>query len=626
MSVLTKVRNRLRVFTHRATPSIRVLLFLVAILGSSAFLGVYFGLENSPPVQLQRFSSSTALINFLETHHPPPMTGFWDEPLILSQIESTPRSDYNFAGTSGYSTTNVQTEGVDEPDSVKTDGKYIYTIVEEEIVIVDSYPPETAKISSRIQLIGSPIALFLYTSSKIVVIEQNDGELILEIFDISTPEEITLDFWLKLDGYYHGARMIGQYVFLIAHSYVQDNRDITLPFVETSNSYYSVPVKNIYYDPGDYDHGFHYKMIVCFDITDSEADPDIETILMGGSTCTVYSSLNNIYLAVSRYPLLTRSTFDKTTSIHRFQIDAGDVSYKASGIIPGYLINQFALDEAQAYLRVATTSWFNTLFKPELDTRPWIEVSNIYILDMNMKITGKVEGLAPGERIYSARFVGTTAYLVTFYKTDPLFIIDLTLPQHPKLLGELVIPGYSEYLHPLDNGFLLGLGKDVIASETEQWWYQGVKVSLFNITNPFQPEETKRLIIGDRGTESEALYDHKAVLVDTDRNLLVIPICLAVHPEGSNPEPYDHGEIIWQGAYIFKFNTTDGQIEHRGGITHLEDLEAFREDWWNFRDFFIKRTLYIGDVLYTISQQTLMYHSLSDLNYIGEIVLTSGSG
>ena len=425
MSVLPKVRNRLRVFHRRGTPSVRVLLILATILGSTAFLGFYLGFENSPPIQLQRFSSSIALTNFLENHHPPPMTGLWGEQLILGQIESTPRSDYSFTGTSGYSTTNVQTEGVDEPDSVKTDGKFIYTIVEEEIVVVDAYPPETAKIISRIQLSGSPLALFIHTSSKIVIIEQNVGEVIIEIFDTSNPKEITLDFWLKLTGYYHGARMIGQYVYLIAHSYVQDDQGIALPFVETSKSYYPVPVENIYYDPGAYDYGFNYKMIVCFDITDSEADPDIETILAGGSTCTLYSSLNNIYLAVSRYPLLTRSAFDKKTAIHRFQINAGDVSYKASGIIPGYLINQFALDEAQAYLRVATTSWFQTLLTPELDTRPWIEVSNVYILDMNMKIVGKVEGLAPGETIYSARFVGTTAYLVTFYKTDPLFIIDL---------------------------------------------------------------------------------------------------------------------------------------------------------------------------------------------------------
>ncbi len=626
---------------HHRMPSFRVLIVLGIMLTSTAFMGLYLGFQFSPPPNLQRFSSITDLTQYMTTHHPPPLiTGLgWDSRWTLTPAMTLADSTGSgtpstIEGTGGYSTTNVQVVGVDEPDIVKNDGQFIYCIVDEEVIVVDAYPSETAEIKTRFDPEGDLCALFLFNSTKLVVITQSSWTVTIGIYEVSNPEAIFQSHWVKLDGTYYGARMIGHYLYLLAHMYPNSEDGIQLPTITTPNERWNVPAHDIYYDPGSYDMSFHFEILLGLDIIDPEAAPDAETILVGGQTSTIYSSLTNIYLAISRFPILSRSWFDRTTTIHRFQIHDGSVSYQASGLVAGYLINQFALDEAGEYLRVATTSWkklpqtglavrLGNLFQiqtPESNPETWIRVSNVYILDKALNLIGKLEGLAPGEQIYSARFVGNTGYLVTFFKTDPLFIIDLTNPTQPRLMGELVIPGYSDYLHPVTNGLLLGLGKDAVASESESWWwYQGVKISVFNTTDPTQPEEIDKQIIGVRGTESEALQDHKAILVDSDLGLCILPILLREHLDNPDPDPTDYGELVWQAAYIFDINTTSGELTLRGQITHLEDLEAFRMQPYEYQSYFVRRSLYIGEILYTFSESKLMFHSLSDLSSIGEL-------
>lgn len=612
---------------RRTFPSLRVLFVFLTILGSTAFLGLYVGFENSPSIHLQRFSSTAELSNYIETHNPPPLLGEWGfflgmtPGMTLSQnMENTPRG---MEGTAGYSTTNVQVEGVDEPDCVKTDGQYIYAIIDTEVVIVEANPVETVEVVNRFEPTMIPHALFLHPSGLLVILGHGFGDTMIEVYDVSDPQSISLSSWMTIDGHYQGARMIGAHLYLLTNEYAGDGEITNRPWVETASGAWIIAAEQIYYDPGNYDWSYYYTTIASLNVTDPEAIPDIETILTGDSSCTLYSSLSNIYLAISRFPILSRNWFDRQTTIHRFQIHEGDTTYCESGIVPGFLINQFALDEAGSYLRVATTSWYKGDQFLRFESDSWIQASNVYILDMNMQIRGRVERLAPGESIYSVRFVGNTGYLVTFYKTDPLFIVDLTNPHAPRVMGELVIPGYSDYLHPLDNGMLLGIGKDVVTSGSEDWWwYQGVKVSLFNTTDPYHPEEIQRLIFGVRGSDSEVLHDHKAVLVDVQRGLFVMPILLAEHEPGSNPDSYDFGEIIWQGAYVFELNTTSGTITLRAEITHIDNIDDFRNDWWTFQSSFVRRSLYIGDVLFTLSQSKLMYHDLADFSYIGETVLS----
>jgi uncharacterized secreted protein with C-terminal beta-propeller domain len=237
---------------------------------------------------------------------------------------------------------------------------------------------------------------------------------------------------------------------------------------------------------------------------------------------------------------------------------------------------------------------------------------------MNMVGIGKVEDLAPGERIYSARFMGDRGYMVTFRQVDPLFAIDLSDPANPEVLGELKITGYSDYLHPYDENHLIGIGKEA----TEDGRFLGVKIALFDVSDINNPVQIDVYEIGDRGTESPVLHDHKAFLFDKESNMMVMPVLIAEVEE--NAPDWQWGHYVWQGAYVFDITPETG-IALRGGITHYDDgFEA--EDYWYRGNALndVKRSLYIDDVLYTISDCKLKLNNLETLEYIDEVELWDG--
>lgn len=307
------------------------------------------------------------------------------------------------------------------------------------------------------------------------------------------------------------------------------------------------------------------------------------------------------------------------TIINKIAIKNGKVTPKASGSVPGRVLNQFSMDEYRENFRIATTAGRATWSDREGST------NNVYVLDGELKIIGKLEDLAPGESIYSARFMGDRCYLVTFVKIDPLFVIDLSNPKKPEVLGKLKIPGYSDYLHPYDENHLIGIGKEAVeAKEGDFSWYQGVKLSLFDVSDVSKPKEIDKYEIGDRGTESYALRDHKAFLFSKSKNLLVIPILLAEideekYPGGTSPNTY--GDYVWQGAYVFELTAEDG-FELKGRVTHA-DSEQFIKSGWYYRESetSVKRSLYMDDVLYTISDAKIKMNNLRGLMEINEVKL-----
>jgi len=219
--------------------------------------------------------------------------------------------------------------------------------------------------------------------------------------------------------------------------------------------------------------------------------------------------------------------------------------------------------------------------------------------------------------------MGDRGYLVTFKKVDPFFVIDLKDPYNPKVLGELKITGYSEYLHPYDENHIIGVGKETEAAETGDFaWYQGVKISLFDVTDVSDPKEIAKYEIGDRGTDSPVLRDHKAFLFDRAKNLLVMPVLVAEIDEAKYPygvPQYAYGKYVWQGAYVFSISLDEG-LQLRGGITH-HDSGTLPEQVIYHSTYSVERSLYVGEVLYTISQQKVKMNSLDNLEEINEVQL-----
>jgi len=311
------------------------------------------------------------------------------------------------------------------------------------------------------------------------------------------------------------------------------------------------------------------------------------------------------------------------TVIHKIAIDQDRLEYQTFGQVPGTVLNQFSMDEDDGYFRIATTK--NRVWRQFLEDQQE-SYSNLYILNDDLETVGKVEKLAIGERIYSVRFMQDRAYLVTFKQVDPLFLIDVANPRQPKVLGELKIPGFSNYLHPYDQNTLIGLGRDTKENESGRVTTGGIKLSLFDVSHVSQPREIDNYILGDRNTYSIALDDHHAFLFSKDKNLLVIP----VESRGSIPRPLPLFEqesttLILPGAFggaaVFRISP-DG-FELKGKINHRDGMDKTREGWYGHRyyDTIVKRSLYIDDILYTFSNKYLKLNQLTDLSSIKKLEL-----
>jgi len=544
---------------------------------------------------------------------------------VLAPVPAPPGTDYS---VTDYSATNIQVAGVDEADIVKTDGEYIYLVSGQKVIIVKAYPPEQAQVLSEIELEGTAIGIFV-NGDRLVVFEEETpyypyyddlpvvkesyiGDIspktYIKVYEVSDRENPRLQRDISADGQYVSSRMIGDYAYVVINEPVYEQDDeLNLPRIYCGGNETEIPATDIYYcDVSDY--YYMYTTIMAINTQNDDQEPTYETILLGASS-NLYVSLNNIYLT---FPVWGRDVGDfGKSSIHRIHIEGDEIEYVASGEVPGMVLNQFSMDEYDGYFRVATTTHEGT------------SRNHIYTLDMALNITGSLENLAPGETIYSARFMGERGYLVTFKKVDPLFVIDLSDPRYPKELGYLKVTGYSDYLHPYDENHLIGIGKET-TDEGEFAWYQGVKISLFDVSDVNNPREIDKEIIGHRGTDSPVLWDHKAFLFDKSRNLLVIPVSVAEIDESEYPYGVPsnaYGKPVWQGAYIFHISPDVG-LNLTGGITHIENLAELEQDYYYFRSSFsVTRSLYIDDVLYTISDAKIKMNSLENLDYINEVEL-----
>jgi uncharacterized secreted protein with C-terminal beta-propeller domain len=236
-----------------------------------------------------------------------------------------------------------------------------------------------------------------------------------------------------------------------------------------------------------------------------------------------------------------------------------------------------------------------------------------------MKTAGSLKYIAPNEKIYATRFIGNRLYMVTFKRIDPLFVIDLSDPANPGILGKLKIPGYSDYLHPYDEDHIIGIGKETQANDWGGVSTSGLKLALFDVSDVNHPAEVDHVEIGEAGSDSEALRDHRAFLFSRERDLLVIPVREV--QEVSVKGVYSSStRKIWQGAYVFGVSAGKG-FALKGKVTHSdEDTSGY---YWGSRDA-VKRSLYIGDVLYTLSSAGIIATDLETMDPIREIPLPYG--
>lgn len=306
--------------------------------------------------------------------------------------------------------------------------------------------------------------------------------------------------------------------------------------------------------------------------------------------------------------LIQQSKDVEKTVIHKIAINGKLVEYRGMGEVKGQALNQFSMDENGDYFRIATTR--NQIWS-RLSDKPNESYSNVFVLDNDLKIVGSLENLATTEQIYSARFMGDRVYLVTFKKTDPLYVIGLSDPAKPSVLGAIKVPGFSSYLHPADkNGNkLIGFGRETEEDPSGNVKIKGLKIALFDFTDLGKPKELDSYIIEGSENDSIALQDHKAFLYSESKNLISIPAVLR-----------EAGKISFAGTLVF--NIVDNGFVLKGRIDHSEGGTFSNADYFNGYDYYdntVKRSLYINDNLYTFSNKYIKVNSLADLSPIGRL-------
>jgi len=589
--------------------------------------------------ELKAFLSRHELASFIENHANKDGNNeyYWANEDMRMQAESLSGSAPE--NPDDFSSTNLQVLGVDEPDIVKTDGVFLYIIAQATAWIVRAYPSNNVSLAAQINFTDGtqPHDIFIWGDVLVVLGTSRYSEhehwsketTVICLFNISDRYNPRIIRKIAVDGWYLNARMIGEYLYTFSTDYFiqtifgsEKSKSVRLPQITVNGTAEEIAPTSIYYpDDGT---GYGTMVHVTAVHVPTSKHTDTKSYLMD-STQDMYVSRYHVFLTNVQYNFMDEQ--GETTIIHKIAISNGSIAYVAQGNVPGRVLNQFSMDDHQGFFRIATTTrngwWQNSS-------------NNLYILDNQLQPVSQIENIAPGESIYSARFMGDRAYLVTFKKVDPFFTIDLSNPENPQILGELKITGYSDYLQPYDENHIIGIGKEAVeasSADRESWnqdfsWYQGLKIALFNVTDFERPQEVAKVVIGDRGTDSLALHDHHAVLFDQEKELLVLPVSVyEIDEEIKQQTNYTgslYGSFVYQGAYVLHINTTELTIQ--GTITHQDNITNTSAEplWyrWQGTDH-VLRSLYIDTTLFTISENMVKLHNLSNLAEIGAVPLLS---
>ncbi|MFT4302965.1 MAG: beta-propeller domain-containing protein [Candidatus Woesearchaeota archaeon] len=638
-------------------------------------------LEDIQVKQINNENELKQLIQIKEVYdHMPIRGGLIAEPFFGDILMEASSMDMAKTAPTEFSTTNIQVEGIDEADMLKTDGNYIYTISNNILYIIKAFPGEEAEVIATIKYDSNPTNLFILNNKMAVFGNFNDndyfnkigyrpqsGITFFNIYDISDRKNPSLEQEYKFEGRYFNGRMKGDNVYLLTSMRPTINHPI--PYIIENDLAIRVPIESIYYYNIDYRSPSY---INTFRISLDDYSTDSTTVIVESGQ-NMYMSHNNIFITYTQYineydiqkdivmnmiknnlsqedkelierikqtdnDILSQNEKEakiwqiyqqhmnrlpprendllqdqieselkkrleeikhfEYTVINKLSIEDGKIIPTANGRVPGNIINQFSMDEdiSDEVFRIATTinrrwSRFNTGMSESLN--------NVYALDKNLNIIGQLEGLAEGERIYSARFIGDRLYMVTFREIDPFFVIDISNPRRIIDLGELKIPGFSRYLHPYDENTIIGIGQEA----TDTGRITGLKISLFDVSDERNPIEIAKYVGEDRYAQSSALFEHKAFLFNKEKELLVIPIYNYDYRDQSNN---------YNGAMVF--NIKRDSIELRGLIDHSASTSIY----WSPS---VERSLYIEDLLYTKSLNLLRINRIDDLSPVKNVEL-----
>jgi len=561
-----------------------------------------------------------------------------------------------------YSETNNQVDGVEEADKILTDGYKIYIVSGQKFFIVDAdtlnidYTLEIEDgYMNEMYLYGDRVVLLSYVYHYYEDIctyydyywdygvetdsESADDEATTEYVegdedetteDVTTVEPLTETYTYQCYRYSYGtqitvldvedtenveivrevyldssymveSRMINENIYLVLNNYMYNygwEEDNFIPEYRdsaVSDDLQQLPASSIYFMPDD-GESYSYLLLVSFDVTASE-EASIKAYL--GSSYQLYMSQNNLYSVIYKWSYNEEiDRYEHFTYIVRFAIEEGELSFKALGEIEGSPLNQFSMDEYDGVFRIATSGWSWD------DDNDWQIDNFIFCLDATtddeMTQISVLGGLGkPGERIYSARFSGVTAYVVTFETIDPLYKIDLSDPVNPEIVGQLEEEGVSDYLHEISDTLMIGIGRQ--AETNDEWtWFTGVKVALYDISGN-NPVNLDTFLVEGEYSYTNVAYDHKAFLEFTptgaDFTYVGIPV-------------FEYYEDYWgysQSLYLFKVYHS-GSIELEARLTHMVEEE---EGYYRYFDS-IERAVIIEDHIYTVSYSGIRMFDMND--------------
>lgn len=577
------------------------------------------------------------------------------------------------AGSSEYSITNIQVTGVDEGDTIKTDGRNIYYLANNSLIIASSDPNVTQIISKtpldslmtakEIYLNGNKILVIGTNYSKTISYSvplkattvapiptnsarpimpwptyNNQSHVVATLLDITDKTNPSIIRSVEVSGNLVTSRVTNGYAYLVLNSYIPyyyptnvktpvgtnllpEFRDVktdkAIADLENDNASINYqPIANCtdveYLTPN---RGNGFLQVIAVPVENPEAPLGKKIIWGANSGDQVYASLTNLYVASpnNQYRFWNNNT--ERTELYKFNFDKNSIKLAASQTVPGTVLNQFSMDENNGYFRLATTERNSTVNNGF--------TNHLLVLNSDLSRLGSVDNFSPVEKIYSARFMNNRAYVVTFRQIDPFMVFDLTDPRSPQLAGELKIPGYSNYLQPYDDTHIIGIGKNAASSDENPGfaWYQGMKLGLFDVTNPNQPVQLFKTDIGDRGTDSPALSDHHALLFSKDKNLLAFPITIAIltdeQKNSTSTAAWAYGKTSFQGLMVYNLDLVNGFKEF-GRITHMAS-STVQPDYYGYGygSDVVKRSLYVGDKLYVASDKQMTIHNLFNLAQLG---------